>query len=54
MHPPEEVQAILGLFEGEIRISEKETLKGTEKVLAIRKLHSKRYLENEVTLTKKD
>ncbi len=25
MHPPEEVQAIIGLFEGEIRVSERET-----------------------------
>jgi tetratricopeptide (TPR) repeat protein/KaiC/GvpD/RAD55 family RecA-like ATPase len=52
MHPQEEVQSILGLFEGEIRISEKETAKGTEKVLKIRKLYNQRYLENELTLTK--
>jgi predicted ATPase len=52
MHPQEEVQAILGLFEGEIRISEKDTAKGTEKVLRIRKLYNQRYLESELTLTK--
>jgi KaiC/GvpD/RAD55 family RecA-like ATPase len=52
MHPPEEVQAILGLFEGEIRISEKETAKGVEQVLRIRKLYNQRYLENELILTK--
>jgi tetratricopeptide (TPR) repeat protein/KaiC/GvpD/RAD55 family RecA-like ATPase len=52
MHPQEEVQAILGLFEGEIRISEKETEKGIEKVLRIRKLYNQRYLENELTLTR--
>jgi hypothetical protein len=52
MHPPEEVQAILGLFEGEIRISEKETEKGIEKVLRIRKLYNQRYLENELPLTR--
>ncbi|MCJ7634237.1 hypothetical protein MUP77_17840 [Candidatus Bathyarchaeota archaeon] len=52
MHPQEEVQAILGLFEGEIKISEKETEKGTEKILRIRKLYNQRYLENELTLTR--
>jgi KaiC/GvpD/RAD55 family RecA-like ATPase len=52
MHPAEEVQAILGLFEGEIRISEKETEKGLEKVLRIRKLYNQRYLENEIVLTR--
>jgi KaiC/GvpD/RAD55 family RecA-like ATPase/tetratricopeptide (TPR) repeat protein len=52
MHPQEEVQAILGLFEGEIRISEKETEKGLEKILRIRKLYNQRYLENELTLTR--
>ena len=29
MHPPEETQAVLGLFDGEISIYEKETTKGT-------------------------
>jgi KaiC/GvpD/RAD55 family RecA-like ATPase len=52
MHPQEEVQAILGLFEGEIKISEKETEKGIEKILRIRKLCNQRYLENELTLTR--
>jgi len=52
MHPQEEVQALLGLFEGEIRVSEKETPKGTEKVLRIRKLSNQKYLENELTLTR--
>jgi KaiC/GvpD/RAD55 family RecA-like ATPase len=52
MHPQEEVQAILGLFEGEIKVSEKETEKGIEKILRIRKLYNQRYLENELTLTR--
>ncbi|MGA2385175.1 MAG: ATPase domain-containing protein [Candidatus Bathyarchaeia archaeon] len=50
MHPQEEVQAILGLFEGEIRVSERETVKGLEKVLRIRKLYNQRYMENELVL----
>jgi KaiC/GvpD/RAD55 family RecA-like ATPase len=51
MHSQEEVQAILGLFDGEIRISEKETAKGIQKVLRIRRLFNQKYLENELTLT---
>jgi KaiC/GvpD/RAD55 family RecA-like ATPase len=51
MHTQEEVQAILGLFEGEIRISEKETEKGTERVLRIRRLFNQKYLESELSLT---
>jgi KaiC/GvpD/RAD55 family RecA-like ATPase len=52
MHPPEEVHAILGLFEGEINIYEKETEKGLEKFLKIRKMHNQRYLENDLSLRK--
>ena len=52
MHPPEEVQAILGLFEGEINISERETARGLQQILRIRKLYNQKYLENEVTLNR--
>ena len=52
MHLPEEVQAILGLFDGEIRVSEKETPEGIKHTLRIRKLINQKYQENEVTLTK--
>ena len=52
MHPPEEFQAILSLFEGEINISEKETTKGLRQVLRIRKLYNQKYLEKELTLTR--
>ena len=54
MHPQEELQAILGLFEGEIRISEKETPRGLEKILRIRKLSNQKYLENELVLSKEN
>ena len=50
MHPAEEVQAILAMFNGEMRVSERETAKGTEKVLRIRKLSGQKYLENEIVL----
>jgi KaiC/GvpD/RAD55 family RecA-like ATPase len=52
MHPQEEVQAVLGLFEGEIRITERETERGPEKILRIRKLHNQRYVDTEFILTK--
>ena len=52
MHPAEEVQAILGLFEGEVRVSEKETPQGTRQTLKIRKLYDQKYQENEIVLTK--
>jgi len=52
MHPSEEVQAILDLFEGEINIYEKETQKGLQKFLKIKKMYNQRYLENELPLRK--
>jgi KaiC/GvpD/RAD55 family RecA-like ATPase len=52
MHPREEVQAILSLFDGEIRVREKESAKGLEQRLRIRKLYNQQYLENEITLTR--
>jgi KaiC/GvpD/RAD55 family RecA-like ATPase len=52
MHSPQEVHAILGLFDGEINIFEKETEKGSEKFLKIRKMYNQRYLESRIPLTK--
>jgi hypothetical protein len=46
------VQAILGLFEGEIRIYEKETPQGAKQVLRIRRLYNQKYVENELVLSK--
>ena len=52
VHPTEEVQAILILFDGEIKIAERETPKGPKKTLRIKKMYNQRYLENEVSLSK--
>jgi predicted transcriptional regulator/KaiC/GvpD/RAD55 family RecA-like ATPase len=52
MHSPKEVHAILGLFEGEVNIYEKETPRGLTKFLRIRKMYNQRYLENKLTLRK--
>ena len=54
MHPSEELHAILGLFEGEINIYEKETDKGSEKFLKIKKMSNQKYLENELPLKKEE
>ena len=54
MHAQEEVQAILGLFEGEIKITERETEREHEKILRIRKLKNQRYIDTELVLTKEE
>jgi KaiC/GvpD/RAD55 family RecA-like ATPase len=52
MHSPQEVHAILGLFDGEINIYEKESEKDLEKFLKIKKMYNQRYLESELPLRK--
>jgi KaiC/GvpD/RAD55 family RecA-like ATPase len=54
MHPPEEVHAILDLFDGEINIREEETQKGIEKHLKIKRMTGHKYLDNELFLRKDD
>ena len=48
MHRPEDVQAVLGLFEGEISLYEKESSEGPEKLLRIKKMLNHRYVEHEM------
>jgi KaiC/GvpD/RAD55 family RecA-like ATPase len=52
MHSSEEVHAILDLFEGGIDIYEKETEKGLEKFLKVKKMHDQEYSEKEMPLKK--
>jgi KaiC/GvpD/RAD55 family RecA-like ATPase len=52
IHPPEELEAILGVFDGEIRLSEKMTPEGTKQTMKIRKLYNQKYLNNEVIVNK--
>jgi tetratricopeptide (TPR) repeat protein/KaiC/GvpD/RAD55 family RecA-like ATPase len=52
MHPAEELQAILGVFDGEIRVTEKETPEGTKRTLKIRKLINQKYSDKEIILNK--
>ena len=51
MHSPEDVQAILGLFEGEINIRERETVKELKRFLKIKRMSNKKKLKNEIVLT---
>jgi len=50
MHPPEELHAILGLFDGEINIYEK----GAERFLRIKRMSDQKYLDGELLLKKGD
>jgi KaiC/GvpD/RAD55 family RecA-like ATPase len=50
MHPPEELYAILGLFDGEINICEK----GSERFLNIKRMSNHKYLENDLRLKKEE
>jgi len=52
MHPPQEVRAILGLFDGEINIYNKKAMKGPEKYLKIKKMTGKEYQDGELRLRK--
>jgi KaiC/GvpD/RAD55 family RecA-like ATPase len=54
VHPSEELHAILGLFEGEISLYEKETEKGMERFLRIKKMSNQQYLKDEILLTKEE
>jgi len=54
MHPSQEVRAVLDLFEGEINIYEKETEKGLEKFLKIKKMSNQKYSDNELLLRRED
>jgi KaiC/GvpD/RAD55 family RecA-like ATPase len=54
IHPPEELYAILGLFDGEISLHEKRTEKGAGKYLKIDKMSNQEYLESELPLKRED
>jgi KaiC/GvpD/RAD55 family RecA-like ATPase len=52
MHPSQEFQAILDLFDGEVSIFEKQTEKGSERYLKIMRMSDQKYMEDEVILKK--
>jgi hypothetical protein len=54
MRSPQEARALLDLFDGEINIYEKQTEKGSERYLKIKRMSDQKYLENELLLKKED
>jgi KaiC/GvpD/RAD55 family RecA-like ATPase len=51
MHSSEDVHSILGLFDGEINISERETVSEFKRFLKIKRMSSQKYLKNEIELS---
>jgi TolB-like protein/TPR repeat protein len=54
IHPSEELYAILGLFDGEISIFEREGEKGGGKYLKINKMNNQRYIGDELPLKREE
>ena len=50
IHPHEEVRAIVGIFDGEIDIYEKETDRGLRKTLRVKKMTNQEYSKSELPL----
>ncbi len=50
MHSSQEIRAVLDLFEGEVNIYEKETERGLEKFLKIKKMTNQKYSKKELSL----
>ena len=50
MHTLQEERAVIDLFEGQINIHEKETEKGLEKFLKIKKMTNQKYSKSELSL----
>lgn len=53
MHPRDQVHALLGLFDGEIEIFEKESKDGLENILRIKRLYNQKYSREELKLNPK-
>jgi hypothetical protein len=51
MHPQEEVQSILGLFDGEISITQTKDPLECKKSLRVKKLRNQDYIKNPIYLT---
>ncbi|HVO85927.1 MAG TPA: ATPase domain-containing protein [Candidatus Eisenbacteria bacterium] len=48
MHSSQDIQAVLDIFDGEISLRERETRKGTQKLLAVVRLSGERHLKSEI------
>jgi KaiC/GvpD/RAD55 family RecA-like ATPase len=54
IHPPEQLHAILGLFEGEVDIHEAETDQGLARFMKVKRLSNQKYLKDEAYLTEEE
>ena len=54
IHPSEELYAILGLFDGEIILQEKETEQGTRRYLKVTRMGDQEHLDSELPMKRKD
>jgi hypothetical protein len=54
MHPSQEFQAVLDLFDGQIDLHEKETENGSEKFLRVKKMANQKYLKDELLLSEEN
>ena len=52
MHSSEDLEAVMGVFEGEIRVNESETDRGLEKTIRVRKLYNQQYSDYEIPISK--
>jgi hypothetical protein len=52
MHPTQDVQAIIGLFDGEITIYDRKAKGGSKKLLKVKRMYNQKYSENELPLKK--
>ncbi|NIQ05582.1 MAG: hypothetical protein GWO20_07610, partial [Candidatus Korarchaeota archaeon] len=52
MHPAQDVQAIIGLFEGEITIYEEKTKGASRKLLKVKRMYNQKYSDSELSLKK--
>jgi hypothetical protein len=52
MHSPEDIEAVLGVFEGEISIEEKKTRRGLQRFLRVGRMYSQEYLGDEVPFSR--
>ncbi len=54
MHQSEELEAVLSVFDGEIRVNEKKTVEGTKQMLKIQRLYNQQYQGNEIAIAKEE
>ena len=52
MHTPQDVQAVLGIFEGEITLYDEKSKGGLQKFLKVKRMHNQKYLDNVLPLKK--